>query len=102
MSLTLQDYIIGVQNKTIDPKQYLVELLSKIETNKLNAFVRMHDDYALSHIEDFASLPLAGAPIAIKDNIFTQGYISSCGSHMLENFVAPYTATCFDRLEKAG
>ena len=101
-ALTLQDYISGVQNKTIDPKQYLAEVLSKIEGSPLNAFVRLHPDYASSHIENVGSLPLAGAPIAIKDNILTTGYISSCGSHMLEQYVAPYTATCFERLEKAG
>ena len=102
MSLTLQDYIIGVQNKTIDPKQYLAEVLSKIEGSPLNAFVRLHPDYTSSHIEEASSLLLAGAPIAIKDNILTTGYVSSCGSHMLEKYIAPYNATCFERLEKAG
>lgn len=101
-ALTLQDYISGVQNKTIDPKQYLAEVLSKIEGSPLNAFVRLHPDYASSHIENVGSLPLAGAPIAVKDNILTTGYISSCGSHMLEKYVSPYSATCFERLEKAG
>ncbi len=59
MSLTLQDYIIGVQNKTIDPKQYLAETLSKIENNTLNAFIRLHPDYASSHIDVAGSLSLA-------------------------------------------
>ena len=71
-ALTLQDYISGVQNKTIDPAQYLAEVFEKIKKNNLNAFVRLHEDYALAHIQDASLLPLAGAPIAIKDNIFTE------------------------------
>lgn len=101
-ALTLQDYISGVHNKSIDPAQYLADTFVKIKDNNLNAFVRLHEDYAFDYIQEASKLPLAGAPIAIKDNIFIEGYISSCGSHMLEKFVAPYTATCFDRLIKAG
>lgn len=102
MSLTLHEYILGVHNKTIDPQQYLTESLDKVAQSTLNAFVRLHADYVQEHLTDASTLPLAGAPIGIKDNIFVHGYISSCGSHMLEKFVAPYTATCFDRLAKAG
>jgi Asp-tRNA(Asn)/Glu-tRNA(Gln) amidotransferase A subunit family amidase len=32
----------------------------------------------------------------------TKDYISSCGSKMLENYVSPYSATCFKNLEEAG
>jgi aspartyl-tRNA(Asn)/glutamyl-tRNA(Gln) amidotransferase subunit A len=42
------------------------------------------------------------APIAIKDIILTEGYVSSCGSKMLENYKAPYSATCIRNLEKFG
>ena len=38
----------------------------------------------------------------MKDNILLQGEISSCGSKMLENYVAPYTATCLKKLEDQG
>gem|GEM_PF-703030 len=37
----------------------------------------------------------------VKDNILIKGEISSCGSHMLENFTAPYTATCIENLLNA-
>ncbi|MCC7192557.1 MAG: Asp-tRNA(Asn)/Glu-tRNA(Gln) amidotransferase subunit GatA [Phycisphaeraceae bacterium] len=46
--------------------------------------------------------PLAGVPIAIKDNMCTDYGRTTCSSKILENFHAPYTATAVQRLENAG
>jgi aspartyl-tRNA(Asn)/glutamyl-tRNA(Gln) amidotransferase subunit A len=48
------------------------------------------------------TLPLAGVPVAIKDNMCLTGTRTSAGSRILENFVAPYTATAVARLLDAG
>jgi aspartyl-tRNA(Asn)/glutamyl-tRNA(Gln) amidotransferase subunit A len=46
--------------------------------------------------------PLAGVPVAVKDVILTRNVRATCGSKILENYVAPYTATAVERLERAG
>lgn len=46
--------------------------------------------------------PLAGVPVAIKDNICTKGILTSSGSKILSNFYPPYEAEVVTRLEKAG
>jgi aspartyl-tRNA(Asn)/glutamyl-tRNA(Gln) amidotransferase subunit A len=49
-----------------------------------------------------ATLPLAGVPVAIKDNLCTRGVRTTAASKILEHFVPPYDATAVSRLEAAG
>ncbi|MCP9841171.1 Asp-tRNA(Asn)/Glu-tRNA(Gln) amidotransferase subunit GatA [Synechococcus sp. J7-Johnson] len=46
--------------------------------------------------------PLAGVPLAIKDNLCTKGIRTTCSSRMLEHFVPPYESTVTERLWQAG
>jgi len=46
--------------------------------------------------------PLAGIPVAVKDNMCTEGIKTTCASKILHNFVPPYSATVVDRMLKQG
>ena len=55
-----------------------------------------------SKAKDYSASPLAGVPIAIKDVICIKGALTTCGSRILEGFVAPYDATVTEKLRSAG
>jgi len=85
--------------------------LSRIEAldERLNCFVTVVAEQALEaaraadrRIAQGEAGPLTGIPIAHKDIFCTQGVKTSCGSRMLDNFVAPYDATVVARLKSAG
>jgi aspartyl-tRNA(Asn)/glutamyl-tRNA(Gln) amidotransferase subunit A len=76
----------------------------------LNAFVTVTDDTALAQAERIDQLaeageplpPLAGAILAIKDNMVMRGVRTTAGSRILFNYKPPYTATAVERLVEAG
>ena len=101
-NLTLKSYIQWIEEWKLNPTEVINSYLDKAtkDSDGLHTFVRLHPEYVEKNLNNFKDLPLHWAPIAIKDNIMTKWYISSCGSKMLENYVAPYSATCFENLEK--
>ena len=82
--------------------------LARIEAHnsRLNAFLTVAGERALDRAHaidrDHHAGPLAGVPIALKDNIMTRGVETTAASKMLRSFVPPYDATVVRRLEAAG
>jgi aspartyl-tRNA(Asn)/glutamyl-tRNA(Gln) amidotransferase subunit A len=75
----------------------------------LNAFVTITPERAMAdarradeRLAKGGAGPLTGVPLAHKDIFCTDGVLTSCGSRMLSNFVAPYDATVVERLSSAG
>jgi aspartyl-tRNA(Asn)/glutamyl-tRNA(Gln) amidotransferase subunit A len=85
--------------------------LDRIERfdGQLNAFITVTAEQALAQaavadqrLAKGDATPLTGIPLAHKDIFCTTGVKTSCGSRMLDNFVAPYDATVVERLANAG
>jgi aspartyl-tRNA(Asn)/glutamyl-tRNA(Gln) amidotransferase subunit A len=82
------------------------EYLRVIEERKsLNAFLSVFAEKALEQARAVdrklaagVAGPLAGMVISVKDNMAIKGERVTCGSKILEQFIAPYTATCIQRL----
>jgi aspartyl-tRNA(Asn)/glutamyl-tRNA(Gln) amidotransferase subunit A len=81
----------------------------KAHDAKLNSFISVTEAQALDaaraadqRIASGEAGPLTGVPIVHKDIFCTEGVKTSCGSRMLDNFVAPYDATVVSRLQGAG
>ena len=76
----------------------------------VGSFVTTDKDAALRRAEQVQSLmaegkimgPLAGVPVAVKDNICTRDLPTTCSSRILEGFVPTYNAEVIDRLMQAG
>ncbi|HBB04887.1 TPA: hypothetical protein DCZ39_08665 [Patescibacteria group bacterium] len=77
MNLTLKDYIASDKLKAQDVVATYLETAKKNNADYFS-FVRFHEDYAQSRLDEFATRPLKAAPIGIKDIILTQDYITSC------------------------
>ena len=86
-------------------------VLSRIEAvePQVRGFVTVTEEQARGaaqdadrRIRDGNASPLTGIPLVLKDNMCTHGIATTCSSHMLENFVPPYTATAAQKLLDAG
>ena len=89
--------------------QAALERIVQVEPD-LNAYVTVDGDRAMEQagrvqrrIESGELTgPLAGVPVAIKDNLCTKDLKTTCSSRILENFVPTYTAYAVQKLEEAG
>ena len=75
----------------------------------LNAFITVDAEKSLSQaraaderIAQGATQPLTGIPVAHKDIFVTRGWLTTCGSKILSNFVGPYDAHVIERFNDAG
>lgn len=95
--------------KVIDATKAVLDQIEAIDES-YHCFVTVNKENALKKAEeiqigiDNGSLvgPLAGVPVAIKDNMCTLGMRTTCSSKILGNFVPMYSATAVERLENAG
>ena len=110
--LTLNEVAGKIKNKEVTIKEVLDDIYSRIEDvePKVDAYITLTKDLAYKRAEELQEKlnngedigVLGGVPIAIKDNICTNGVKTTCASKMLENFTPIYDATVVKKLEEAG
>jgi aspartyl-tRNA(Asn)/glutamyl-tRNA(Gln) amidotransferase subunit A len=110
--LTLTEMQVGLRNAEFSSRELIqaaLDRMSKLEP-ALHAFLYVAAESALKQADEadkhresaHPSTPLLGIPIAVKDVLSVQGLPLTCGSKILEGFIAPFTATSVRRLQEAG
>ncbi|GMW06141.1 MAG: Asp-tRNA(Asn)/Glu-tRNA(Gln) amidotransferase subunit GatA [Gammaproteobacteria bacterium] len=100
-----------LRKREASSRELVQQCLQEIERHNgdLNAFITVTAEQALTAADAADALlargeggPLTGIPFAHKDIFCTRGVRTTCGSKMLEHFVAPYDATVVERMAAAG
>ena len=111
LNLSLQSLSSHLEKKTfssVELSQFYLERI-KHHNPSLNAFITIDEEKSLlmatkadELIARGQKLPLTGIPIAQKDIFCSQGWTTTCGSKMLENFIAPYNAMVIEKFNEVG
>ncbi len=93
-----------LKEKKITPVTLVEEAFANIENNKdLNAYITLNKEAALQEAKELENMEvdnlLFGLPIAIKDNIVTKNLLTTCASHILDNFIPLYDATVIEKIK---
>lgn len=104
-------------SKAIKEKKVTVEEATKAALDRIkeqepniNAFITIDEEGALKRAAEVQAGidngeltgPLAGVPVAIKDNLCTEGLLTTCASRILYNFVPTYSSQAVENLKEAG
>ncbi|MGD2112976.1 MAG: Asp-tRNA(Asn)/Glu-tRNA(Gln) amidotransferase subunit GatA [Gammaproteobacteria bacterium] len=108
---TLVELAAGLRQREFSSVELTRACLDRVATldGRLNSFITVTGEQALEQaraaderIRAGEPGPLTGIPFAHKDIFCTRGVKTSCGSRMLDNFIAPYDATVTQQLNAAG
>lgn len=112
MSLTAVELGKKIKAKEVSVEEAVRAALAAIgeKEDAVNSFVTVDEEGALARAKqvqekiDAGELagPLAGVPVAIKDNMCTEGLLTTCSSRILYNFLPTYSAEAVKKLEEAG
>ena len=112
MSLTAVELGKKIKAKEVSVEEAVRAALAAIgeKEDAVNSFVTVDEEGALARAKqvqekiDAGELagPLAGVPVAIKDNMCTEGLLTTCSSKILYNFLPTYSAEAVKKLEEAG
>jgi aspartyl-tRNA(Asn)/glutamyl-tRNA(Gln) amidotransferase subunit A len=110
-NLGIHDARIAIERGEVTPEELTSAILERIDTveEKVKAYITITREGALSWAKDAEKElkkegkgVLFGIPIAVKDNICTEGIRTTCASRILENFIPPYDSTVVRKLKEQG
>ena len=107
---TVSELSAALGRKEISSLELTQEFLARInQYRELNAFITVQAERSLAQakaadarIARGEAGALTGIPIAQKDIFCADGWLTTCGSKILSNFIAPYDATAIDKFNQAG
>ena len=111
MSKTISQIQAGLASGEFSSVEITQDYLTAISEHNpaINCYISITDDIALQQAESADECisagntqALTGVPLAHKDLFCTDGVRTSCGSKMLDNFIAPYNATVVEKINAAG
>jgi aspartyl-tRNA(Asn)/glutamyl-tRNA(Gln) amidotransferase subunit A len=104
----VRDDVAGGRLSAVDACQAALDRIARLDP-RLDAFQAVAAERALERARaldadraGLKALPLAGVPVALKDNLCTRGLTTTAGSRVLDGYMPPYDATVVSRLERAG
>ena len=110
VGMTAGEIAAKVRAREVSAREVTDAFLARVEAveGRVRAFVTVTPDVARAQADAVdAKLaagedagPLAGVPIALKDNLSTRGVATTCSSKILTGYVPPYDATVVSRLSK--
>ena len=112
LSMTAVELAAAIKKHEVTVKEAVEAVLDNIEKKEdtYHCYVTVDREGALKQAEEIqkkiddgtVSGPLAGVPVAIKDNMCTEGLLTTCSSKILYNFVPTFTSEAVLNLQKAG
>jgi aspartyl-tRNA(Asn)/glutamyl-tRNA(Gln) amidotransferase subunit A len=110
-NLSLKELSEGLKQKKFSSEELTKFFLNRLDlhNSSINAFITIDKDKSLAMakradeiIKEGNQDYLTGIPIAQKDIFCAEGWKTSCGSKMLDNFIAPYDSTVISKFNEAG
>ena len=105
--LTIHELQEKIKNGRVSATQITESVFSRIDAveERVHSYIRLMKEEAIAaaakadeNIKNGNIKPLTGIPIALKDIVCTKGITTTCGSHILHNFIPPYNATVMEKL----